>query len=489
VRNVNPDDLDHLANVIDGRDGMGSKLDEAFTRASTLGISGKLTPLKPMRSWVKETAPDMRTRSALVRLDNGDPQAGLRWAGFSAKDLAKGGVICATPGILFLANAVATSGDPKAGALRRRSNESLDDWTDRLKAHAFASIPALQPYGKEIAEGLGTLGDVTSTVSHGGRAIFNGVNLTKVLVGNSIANGGWARAVKLRSATFLSGLSGYRFVPNAVGVWGNRLQQMPPTIRSLAAPGTWLPGKLGALASGSTMYRNASGIPFASGQVADQWGRISDYVRRSGALTTRIPLLGVTGNQAIESFVGSDKVARMYGGLTHSGQIPARAGQASLLKVSKNAFKDGRLLGKGRLASFGSGAKFAGRASGFIRTAGVLGGAASTAYSGANLWAQGNPKKHFDTREHGAKYVADAAEVGFNASLTAATVAPNPFTIGAMAVTGGVYAGAKVVEHWDGIKKGAGQAWDATGNAAREVAKDPIGSAKKVGHALNPMNW
>lgn len=441
-----------------------------------------------MQTWAMESAPDMRARATLVRLDNGDPTAGLRWAGFSAQDLAKGGAVAVTPGILFLANAVATSNDPKATTLRRRPNESLNDYADRLKAHAFATIPALKSHEEEIKEVIGAWGDVKGVSGRGAITVFHGANLTRVLVGNSVAQGA-LKSAKFKTAAFMRWLPmKYDWMPNELGGLGRAVQGWNPPIRSLAAPGTWLPSKLGALASGSATYQNASRIPFTRGLIGDQWSRLSASIRESRALTTPLRF-GFTGNQAIDFLVGSDKVAKMYGGMTHSGVMPGSAGQASLWKVGRNSFKDSRLLGKGRLSSMGSGVKFAGRAGGFLRGAGVVGGVASTTYSAANVWAQGNPADHFDTREHGAKYVADVAEVGFNASLTAATVAPNPFTIGAVAVTDGVYVGAKVVEHWDDIKKGAGQAWKATGDAAKAVVKDPVGSAKKVGHALNPKNW
>ena len=87
MRNVNPDDLDQLAKLLDGRGGVQDKVDEAFTRASRLGVTSKLTTLKPLSGWVKDTAPDLRKRAVYARLESGDPQAGLMWAGFSAKEI------------------------------------------------------------------------------------------------------------------------------------------------------------------------------------------------------------------------------------------------------------------------------------------------------------------------------------------------------------------------------------------------------------------
>jgi ATP phosphoribosyltransferase regulatory subunit HisZ len=67
---------DGLAKLLDGRGGVQDKLNEAFTRASNLGVSGKLTSLKPPRTWTGDTAPDLRRRSAIARLEDGAPWRG-----------------------------------------------------------------------------------------------------------------------------------------------------------------------------------------------------------------------------------------------------------------------------------------------------------------------------------------------------------------------------------------------------------------------------
>ncbi|WP_405561092.1 hypothetical protein [Streptomyces sp. NBC_01180] len=68
---------------------------------------------------------------------------------------------------------------------------------------------------------------------------------------------------------------------------------------------------------------------------------------------------------------------------------------------------------------------------------------AATGFSTANVIAQGNPVAAF--KREGAGYVADVAEAGFNASMTAAMIAPNPVTIGLAVGFGVVYGGAKIV--------------------------------------------
>ncbi|MFG3291274.1 PE-PGRS family protein [Streptomyces sp. NPDC048179] len=481
MRNVNPDDLDRLATLLDGRGGVADRTDEAFTRASRLGVGDRLNALKPLRAWVSDTAPDLRRRATIARLEDGDPEAGLRWAGFNAKDIAEAALYLNAPGVLLLANAIAVSGDPGAETFRHRRGESLDDWVDRLRAHGITTaVPALKPYEAEITAVLGGIGDINSTLGHGGLAVFHGANLTKVLVGNSLTQG-FLKTQKLKAAALLRWLPmRYSWMPARVGVWGRRLQRFSPVIRSLSAPGQWLPSQLGALASGSATFQRASGVPVLGARINQEIGGGFDLLMNSGTMTR--PLLGrFSASDIVTTLVGSDRLAKMYGGLTHAEQIPGRAAQASLWKVTRNVFADERLFGAGRLAALGRGVKIAGKAGGALRGVGVIGGLISTGYSIANVVAQGNPKTAY--KKKGAGYVADVAEIGFNASLTAATIAPNPYTIGAVAVTGAVYAGAKVVEHWDDIKKGAGEATKWVDHHVGDLGK----SIAKSG--ANPMNW
>ncbi len=159
VRNVNPGDLEQLAKLIDGKGGVGDRLREAFTRASTLGVTDRLTALKPMTAWVNDSGTDLRKRAAIARLEDGDPEAGLRWAGFTDEDLKKYKGEGLTPDVLLLANSVASSEEPQAKVFERQSNESLTDWLDRIKAHTVGKIPGLAPHEATIQTMIGLYGD------------------------------------------------------------------------------------------------------------------------------------------------------------------------------------------------------------------------------------------------------------------------------------------------------------------------------------------
>ena len=154
----------------------------------------------------------------------------------------------------------------------------------------------------------------------------------------------------------------------------------------------------------------------------------------------------------------------------------------------------------GGLSGVLAGARAAGSAGGVSRFLGVGGGVAATALSGANLVAQGNPWTAL--QENGTEYVADLAEFGFNASLTAVMVAPTPFTVGAVAVTGIAYAGLEIWNHRDDIvqlAQGVGPLVADSFDAARDFAGDALDTgrdlvdgaldtAADIGSALNPFD-
>ncbi|WP_328537318.1 PE-PGRS family protein [Streptomyces sp. NBC_00344] len=475
MRMANPDDLDQLAKLLDGRGGTQDKLDEAFTRASKLGVSGHLTSLKPLRSWTSDAGPDLRKRASIARLESGDPEAGMRWAGFSPKELDKylkdhkGKGL--TPDEILLANSVAASKDPKASVFKRKSNESLNDWISRIKTHALEQIPGLEPHAATIVSIMDLYGDWKSVGGTTAVVTMQGTALTKVLVGNSLKQGvlmPW----KNRIGTVLAGRN------NRLLKWsGNKIVAYTPKIRSLGAPGSWFPGKLSQW---------AQKIPGTKGVVADWTGKGYDAVR--GLSIMKSPVWkGVSVNRAINFLVGSDSLATRYGGLTHSGQVVGRAGNANLFKVSANIFSKARDLNFSRTASLTKGLAGASKVSGALRGVGIVGSVAATGFSAANVIAQGNPVEAF--KKKGAGYVADVAEVGFNASMTAAMIAPNPVTIGLAIGFGVVYGGAKIVEHWDDITKGAGKAADWVGDKASDIGDGIADGAKSLAKHANPMSW
>jgi hypothetical protein len=437
MRNVNPDDLDQLAKLLDGKGGLAEKLTEAFTRASNLGVSGQLAAIKPMQTWAADNPPDIRKRAALVREEQ-----------------------------LF----------------ERGDRETYSEWLARIEAHYLAKVPGFEKLSeKQIEEFLNDVSDVTTAVKIGGITLTSGIAMGTVMFQNSW-HSGWLRAAVN---------SGWWERGGALRTWaGTGLRGITPgVLRSVAAPGSWLPGQLGNWFARSSTYQSISRIPFTATTRATLLGHAWDAFRALPGV--RSPFV----TKGINFLVGSDALAVRYGGASHSGALIARAGQASLLRVGRAASYFQKLnnarpavIAAGKTASpFLKGLGAAAKTGGFFRVAGVGASALATGVSIANVAAQGNPAAAF--RKKGAGYVADLAEVGFNASLTAAMVAPNPVTIGLAVGTGLVYGGAKVVEHWDEIKDGGGKAIDWAGDKLSKAGEGLADGAKSVAKAANPMNW
>lgn len=474
MRTVNPDDLDELAKLLDGRGGLQDKLDEAFTRASRLGVTAKVSALRPLRSWACDTAPDLRRRATVARLEEGHPEAGLLWAGFRSKELSRVQVAQMNPEDLALACAVATSSDPASSKFKRESNESLDDWLPRLRAHAISRVSGLDNYEPLVRGALKAASEWHSLSRAGILVTSQGAALTRVFVNNAVVRGPWKRLkVPL-------GLSLRRSNVQFIKDWGSQLIRVRP-VKSLSAPGTWLPSRIGALFQRSSAYQAVTRIP-VMGIVRDRMlGRGYDVMR------TSVPARAASVNTLVNFAIGSDELARRYGGKTHARVAVQRAAQARLTTVGKAVFQEARKGGASRSSAFSGALKGATRTAGFFRTAGVLGGLYGTGRSAVNVALQGNPKEAF--KREGAGYVADVAEVGFNASLTAATVAPNPVTIGLAVGTGLVYAGAKVVANWDEVKAGASKAASWAGKKAAQVGKETLNAAKDLAKKADPRNW
>jgi hypothetical protein len=139
------------------------------------------------------------------------------------------------------------------------------------------------------------------------------------------------------------------------------------------------------------------------------------------------------------------------------------------------------------------------KVAGGLRVLGVAGSAFATVDSGIGLYSSISSGELARNWSEGgtqgkAKVIGDIAEVGFNASLTAAMIAPNPVTWGAVAVTGVVYGGARLVEHWDDVTHAADQAVDWAGDKlgdAADAVGDTIGDGVEAvkDSKLNPGNW
>jgi hypothetical protein len=127
----------------------------------------------------------------------------------------------------------------------------------------------------------------------------------------------------------------------------------------------------------------------------------------------------------------------------------------------------------------------AAKAAGWIRGAGIVGSAGATAWGVANLATMDHGKAW---KEDKAKYLSNWTGTAFNASLTAAMIAPNPVTIGLAVGTGLAYAGTLIWDNSDKIEAAAEEAADWVGDKAEKAGAAISDGAKKLGSALNPFD-
>ncbi|MFH8368620.1 mucin-2 [Streptomyces sp. NPDC018031] len=403
MRMVSPKDLEQLAKLLDGKGGLGDKLREAFTRAQSLGVSDKLTPIKPMSTWVADTAPDLRSRAGIARADAGDPWGGMQWAGFTKEEM-KGQEGKLDPDTLMLVNAAATSGDPDFDWAKRQPYEAWGDYLARIQGEAVGKVTGNEKLGAAVTTYINGVADTA--------AFFRAAKYT--------LSGPWKIYKHFKGKPI-----------NAPGTLMARLLTNP---RAASVTGRIPAPFVKFMAGSDEMARLSNGRFFAG---SSKWAQF--FNPRAGA-------------------------PRVYHGY-----------QANLAKVGWKAGTRSMAANPSKFAALRTGLSAAGKTAGFWRFAGIGGSIAATGLGVADLWAQGNPVEAFKRDKAG--YVKDVSGVAFNASLTAAMIAPNPITIGATIITGAVYGGAIIVDNWPKIKEGA------------KKAKDWVGDkAKKLGSALNPFD-
>jgi hypothetical protein len=206
-----------------------------------------------------------------------------------------------------------------------------------------------------------------------------------------------------------------------------------------------------------------------------------------GMLTPRLNALGVgwgLGNLGTNTFNGLNRFGQVVFGTSgvtgaYNGITPWAAGRTAAAAAETGALR----------AGLSAGAK----ATGVLRGLGVVGAVGATGMSFVNVASQGNPIEAF--QENGIDYVADVAELGFNASLTAAMIAPNPVTIGAAVITGAIYGTTEIIAHWDEIEDLAANGaemvadgWNATTEVVGDAVDAGVEKAKEFGSWLNPFD-
>lgn len=264
-------------------------------------------------------------------------------------------------------------------------------------------------------------------------------------------------------------------------VYAGGLSALAAKTLAITETAQWVVPKLQGLRASSTTM--------SLGQRAALW-----YLQPKTTYAAPFSGRGLIGNNLIKGLNQYEGMAGappwLQRAATHSGNIFGRPwvdaagttfgrGQSNLISVAQESAAGSRLATLGRTA-------------GFLRGAGVVGGVVSSGYDIANIASQGNPIEAFKRDKAG--YVADYAKLGLDASLTAALIAPNPVTWGAVAVTGVIYGGAELVDHWDDVTAATSDAAHWAGDQADKVVDsvgDGLGDAVDTvkDSKVNPMNW
>lgn len=412
-----------------------------ISRADALDAGSEVGPLRPVANWATDTSNDLKTRIELIhKIENGDPS--LQGLGVSPAELREvaGGKqsVAESMNVLAVLPDLDRLGLGENGLLRWDRSKNFSDWIANIKKRAINHLP----HGDEINKVLEFKASLEALPGDLG-TILGGLKTGKSVL-SYFKNG---KALK---------------APEAL----SKFQKW--AVNNILTEGKF-EATLSRVTSNTSVARFLAENPWAK-QGADKL-----------ATFARSPLMGRI-TQASEFAFGKPWT-------NAAGQTFERGG-ANLLKV---------------LGETGKLSKVA-RVAGGLRVLGVAGGVLATGdsalglYNGiksgefAKKWSEGGAKGK-------ASAIGDVAEVGFNASMTAAMIAPNPITLGAVAVTGLVYGGARLVEHWDDVTEGLGKAkdWaddrvddvkDFAGDRVDDVkdfAGDTVDAVKES--KLNPGNW
>ncbi|WP_028046084.1 hypothetical protein [Cellulomonas sp. URHE0023] len=475
-------DKDVLAATVVALEDLAADLPGLFSRASNLGARVDLAPLNAAEQWASETAGDLRDRiGVLEQMALASPTfGGVRMTADQATQVA--GQKLHVEQALIALSATATTPD----AWESTDPANLSDWFEELEAKALQKLPGMSDAARAAA-------------------LVDAYHQIQDLRHSS------GKAVGAASQLLLKG-------GPALARWLAQSQIINPALESLAttSPRTanWLSGALNLVDSNVVRARTTFTYPgsFVPNLTAKVLLRASPILEDFDAWVARMS--AATKPFAVEGEVTPTFLAGMLqrpAGIqatawvsnilssTDGGKLAARLsrwgnnvfGKPWINPVTEQAF--GRGAGNLLTMANTSGVRTMAASAGALRVAGVAGSAFATVDSGIGLynnfsennerWAEGGTKGK-------AHVVGEYAEFAFNASMTAALIAPNPVTLGLVVISGTVWVGAKVVEHWDDIEDAAGVAADWAADRAEDADKwvgDRVDDIKKSD--LNPMNW
>ncbi|WP_273652474.1 hypothetical protein [Cellulomonas fimi] len=475
-------DKEVLAATVVALEDLAEDLPALFSRASALDARVDLAGLNGAEQWARDVSKDLRQRiGVLEHMAQANPTfGGVSMTADQAAAIA--GQSMSVEDALIAVHATNTA----PNAWNDTDPANLAEWFEQLQAEALEKLAGMTDSEQATAL-VDAYHDVQNFVVGGGAAVAaagtlffqGGPALARWLADRKIIQPGlaalaesdaaWANRLSAAlTAADRRGLAGKvpfkypgSFVPNTVG---NYLLKLAPTVEDFDAWVTRMSSATQTYAVNGEMQPTllAKLLQSEKGVQATTWVSRVLGTTRTGQLATRLATWG-------NAIVGKPWINPA------TGVVVAR-GAGNLLTMANQ-----------------SGVTTMLRTAGGLRVLGVAGSAFATVDGAVGLynnfdennrlWSEGGTKGK-------AHVIGEYAETAFNASMTAALIAPNPVTLGLVAVTGLVWAGAEVVEHWDDITAAYDTAVDWAGDRAEEAGEwvgDRLDDIKESD--LNPMNW
>jgi len=470
---------------------LAADLPGLLSAADGLDVGGEVAQLRAAPTWASETAVDLRARIGLVeRMEHGDTDfTSFEVTPEMLTQMAGGSMPVDEQLYALEASEVAKSKGEK-GILDWDGAQNFSDWIEKVEAKALEHLPLLDDQGELIEKGIHAFDEYQDLLKAGGMSSM--------------------------AVTALGKTQAYSLLFKVTSRWGD-LGVDALCARGMVQEADWLRRGIAAVDS---MYLSGKRTLFAPG-TAMPWlkAQAVKYVLKSQTFEDALAAARAGTNVRGEASVGArvlntpfirDNMDRLVGiaNSTNAGRIADitgnifgrpwtttvtnAAGEVETVVVARNATNLLKVAGAdGVLASL--------KVAGGLRVLGVAGSAFATVDSGIGLYhsiSSGELAKNWTEggTQGKAKVIGDIAEVGFNASLTAAMIAPNPVTWGAVAVTGVIYGGARLVEHWDDVTQAVSDAADWTGDKISDAADavgDTIGDGVDAikNSPINPGNW
>ena len=423
---------------------------DILAEARRLDAGWAVSTLSGIPTWADDTAADLRARIDIVTTLEQQTVTGFGVGTVGWREIAGG----RTPVALTISRISALELQPDVNAAwARRPGETLDEWMTRLGGQAIDELTGLDGLGRPVAEFYHWWSESFDAFKAGGMTALAAATIGKV----SLTRGLLVPAMQRLGLSDLA-------IEKAILRYG-----------TYRAPGTTMQ----TIIMRMLPFDRIQSVP----PMVQRWAASSGLRSLLPAIETRLPRIPQNLYQGIFG-------AQEY---TYNNAIDPKTGKP--LTMSRGA---SNLISVARDAPAGARWSTVAGTAGVIRGLGVVGQGAAAVVSTAQVVSHGNPVDAF--QREGAGYVADVAKAGLDISLTAALIAPNPVTWGAVAVTGAVYVGAEVVDNWDEISAATEQAAEWTADQAVKAAAwvgdqlddiDDVGDVidKVADSTINPMNW